>query len=293
MRMSPECVPCLIRRVLFETEEVDASKSIETVKDATAVLGRLFDDHVCSASVATEVHRRIYRLLGNDDPYEDLKMKSNEVALELYPHAERFVASSKNRLKAAFICSVAGNVLDFGIGTGFDHPDTLKKEFRSLLGEGLGYDDTPKIRRLLGRGKTVAYLTDNCGEVVFDRLVLKELKRLGVETTLIVKEKPILTDATLKDIEGLGMESLVAEIKETPGFAVGVGIRALNGPFGRMLRKHDLVIAKGMANYEAISETDIEPIAYLLRTKCKPVAESMGLAKNINAVKLFDGRCKI
>ena len=259
-----------------------------TVKDATAALGRLFDEDVCSASVATKVHSRIYRLLKNDDPYEDLKKKSNEIALELYPLAERFVASSRNRLKAAFLCSVVGNVLDFGIGTGFDHPIMLKKEFRSLLDEGLGYDDTPKIRRLLGRGKNVAYLTDNCGEVVFDRLVLKELQRLGVETTLIVKEKPILTDATLKDIDGLGMESLVADVKEAPGFAVGIDIRALNGSFGKMLREHDLVIAKGMANYEAISETDIRPIAYLLRTKCRPVAESMGLAKDINAVKLFE-----
>jgi hypothetical protein len=49
----------------------------------------------------------------------------------------------------------------------------------------------------------------------------------------------------------------------------------------------DLIIAKGMANFESLSETDIAPIAYLLRTKCEPVANAMGLKKDINAVKLF------
>ena len=60
-----------------------------------------------------------------------------------------------------------------------------------------------------------------------------------------------------------------------------------SGEFGKRLREADLVIAKGMANYEALSETDIGPVAYLLRTKCDPVADSLGLAKDINAAKLL------
>jgi len=287
MKMSPECVPCLIRRVLFETAEVDPSRSVETVKFASVALGRLFEEDVCSAVVATEVHRGVYRMLGDDDPYQKLKAKSNEVALELYPSAERFVSRSKDKLKASFLCAVVGNVLDFGIGTGFDHPAKLKKEFKNLLDEGLGHDDTPKVRKLLKKDAKVAYLLDNCGEVVFDRLVLRQLKSMGVRVTLVVKEEPILTDATMKDIRGLGFEGLVERIVESPGFAVGVDLPSMDGGFGDMLRDQDLVIAKGMANFESLSETDLAPVAYLLRTKCAPVADSMGLEKDINAVKLF------
>ena len=68
---------------------------------------------------------------------------------------------------------------------------------------------------------------------------------------------------------------------------MGIDSDALDGRFGERLRKADLIIAKGMANYEALSETDIAPIAYLLRTKCSPVADSLGLSKDINAVKLL------
>lgn len=291
MRMSTECVPCLIRRVLFETMEVDPPKSVETVKYASAELGRLFGEGVCSATVATEVHRGVYGILGDDDPYKGLKAKSNEVALELYPAAERFVSKARDKLRASFLCAVVGNVLDFGIGTGFDHPGKLRTEFRGLLAEGLGHDDTPRIRRLLRKGSEVAYLLDNCGEVVFDRLALRQLKGLGVRVTLVLKEEPILTDVTMRDIGGLGLEGLVDEIVEAPGFAVGIDLDSMDGDFGDMLRAKDLVIAKGMANFESLSETDLAPIAYLLRTKCTPVAQSIGLPKDINAVKLFERGC--
>lgn len=287
MQMSPACVPCLIGRVLFEAEETDPSKSVEAVRLASEMLSRLFGENVCSATVATEVHKEIYRLLGDDDPYARLKRKSNKVGLELYPFAERFVRRSKDPLRDAFLSSIVGNLLDFGIGTGYDDPDRLRKEFKHLLAEGLGHDDTQKIKKILRRADKVVYLADNCGEIVFDRLALKELKRSDLHLTLAVKEKPILTDATKKDIKGLGMEGIVDDMVEAPGFAVGIDVDSLDGPFGRLLRDSDLVMAKGMANFEALSETDIAPVAYLLRTKCAPVAIAMGLKKDINAVKLF------
>ena len=285
--MRPECVPCLIGRVLFETEEIDGSRSTETIKAAARMLGELFGPGVCSATVATKVHEEIYSMIGNDDPYEKLKRRSNETMLELFADAQRFVDSSEDRLQAAFLCAVVGNVLDFGIGTEFDSPEPLRDELRNLLADGLGWDDTSEIRTMLERSDDIVYLADNCGEIVFDRLALREISALGPKITLIVKEKPILTDVTMKDLDGLEIDAIVDGIIEAPGFAVGIDLDALNGSFGERLREADMIIAKGMANYEALSETDIAPVAYLLRTKCSPVADSLGLRKNINAVKLL------
>jgi len=287
MEMDPQCVPCLIRRVLFEAEETGGNKNIEAVCSASRTLGKLFGPGACSATVATQVHREVYDLLGTDDPYARLKRKSNKVALSIFPEAERFMKRSKNTLRDAFLCAVVGNVLDFGISTGYDEPTKLKSEFKNLLREGLGHDDTEKIRKLLQRSDRVVYLADNCGEIVLDRIALRELKKTGVDLTVVVKQKPILTDATLKDIKGLGIEKIVDHISEAPGFAVGIDLQSLSGPFGRLLRKADIIIAKGMANFESLSETDIAPVAYLLRTKCEPVSRAMGLKKDINAVKLF------
>ncbi len=287
MEMRPECVPCLIGRVLFETKEVEVSKATETMKEASRMLGELFGPGACSATVATKVHEEIYRILGTDDPYEDLKRRSNEVALELYREAESFVEDSDDPLRASFLCSVVGNVLDFGIGTEYDSPELLKSKFRSLLGQGLGHDDTSEVAAILEHSEEVFYLVDNCGEVVLDRLALKEIAKSGAKIVLVVKQRPILTDVTLADITGLGIESIVDEVVEAPGFAVGISVEALKSAFGERIRRADLVVAKGMANYEALSETDIGPVAYMLRTKCSPVADSLGLKKGINAVKLL------
>ena len=288
--MTPECVPCLIRRVLFEAEEVDDSFGVRAVKNASQMLGELFGEDVCSATVATQVHRETYKLLGTKDPYSVLKKKSNDVALEVYPFAEKFVRSSKDPLRAVFLCSILGNVLDFGIGAGYDDPARLKKEFKNLLKEGLGHDDTRRIKTLLRKSENVVYLGDNCGEIVLDRLALEELKKFDIDLTLVIKEEPILADATKKDISALGIECIVDRIVEAPGFAVGIDLDSLNGKFGKTMRNADLIIAKGMANFESISETDLAPVAYLLRTKCSPVANAMGLKKDINAVKLFSRR---
>ena len=77
------------------------------------------------------------------------------------------------------------------------------------------------------------------------------------------------------------------EISSTARTPAGISVDALRGDLGKRLRQADLIVAKGMANYEALSETDIGPVAYLLRTKCHPVADSIGLDKDINAVKLL------
>ena len=287
MEMRPECVPCLIGRVVFETNEVDAGISAETTAAATRILGELFRPGACSAFVATKVHREVYRLLGDPDPYKDLKMRSNEVVLGLYQEAQEFVEEADDPLRAALLCAVVGNVLDLGIGTEFDNPEVLEGRFRELLAEGLGHDDTPALKELLEGADDVVYLADNCGEIVLDRLALREIAGFGARLTLVVKGEPILTDATTADITGLGMEDIVDDIIASPGFAVGIGAEALKGDFGERLRRAALIVAKGMANYEALSETDIGPVAYLLRTKCSPVADSLGLRKGISVVKLL------
>ena len=69
---------------------------------------------------------------------------------------------------------------------------------------------------------------------------------------------------------------------------IGVDFERLPSELEKSLKQADLIICKGMANYEAFSETSYHPIAYLLRTKCTAIANSMDLPLNINAVKLYE-----
>ena len=245
-----------------------------------------------SADVATRAHRAAYEALGTDDPYAESKRLSNEVALGLLQRARELynMSSDGDRLRTAAHLSIVGNVLDFGIEGGLSGPLDLEQAFEHLVDEGLGRDDSDLLEELLVPGAKVAYLTDNCGEIVFDQILLQELRERGCHVTLVVKGDPILTDATRADVEELGLGPLVDQVMDTGPLAVGVDLDTVPAETRRAIEGSDLVISKGMANFESLSDSPISPIAYLLRTKCYPVASTLGEAKDINVLKLFHKR---
>ena len=105
--------------------------------------------------------------------------------------------------------------------------------------------------------------------------------------TLVVKGEPVLSDATLEDAEALGFSEVVDDIMTTGCFAVGVDFKHLPQPVEKALKQADIILCKGMANYESFSETPYRPIAYFMRTKCDVIARSMDLPRDINVVKLY------
>jgi len=292
MKIQTECVPCLLKRVIFETEQSTKDPEVRTrvIRNACRVLSELYDPKECSASIATKVHKTVYETLGDDDPYKDLKNQSNRVAQSLRPRVEELIEESDDPLKTIMICSIVGNTMDFGIEGGSTHPEMLRDIFEKTVAEGLGYDDTERLKELLKKSKHVILFADNCGEIVFDKILCRELKRSNPDIflTLVVRGEPIISDATIKDAEELQFNEVVDEILTTGCFAIGVDFNKLQAELEKALKKTDLIICKGMANYEAFSETSYHPIAYLLRTKCTAIANSMNLPLNINAVKLYE-----
>jgi uncharacterized protein with ATP-grasp and redox domains len=287
VRVSPECVPCLLRRAVYEARLVDERMVPAAIRAACGVFAKRYRPDRVSARLATEVHRAVYRSLGTNDPYREMKRRSNRAMLELFPLAERMVASSKDPLLTAVLCSIAGNILDFGIRTNIKGPEELKRLFKGIVAEGLAINDLPKLRPFLKKGAKVMFFADNCGEIVLDRLVWRELRKRGVSLTLVVKGEPILTDATMSDVEELGLAREVDGVLDTGSFAVGVDFECIPPALRRSLRSCDLIISKGMANFEAFSTTRWRPIAHLMRTKCSPVAAATGSPIDVNILKLW------
>jgi uncharacterized protein with ATP-grasp and redox domains len=180
--------------------------------------------------------------------------------------------------------------MDFGIEGVSNNPKTLKDIFEKIFFEGLGHDDYPKLKKHLEKAKHVVLFTDNSGEIVFDKVLCHELKifNSSIFITLVVKGKPIISDATLKDAQELDFKEIVDEILTTGCFAIGVDFNLLPPKLEEVLNRADLIICKGMANYEAFSETDYKPVAYLLRTKCSPIANSINIPLDVNVIKIID-----
>ena len=295
MKMEAQCIPCLLNRVVYECNLTKKSKKkcAEIVRECAMLAAKEFEYGRCSADVATKVHRRAYKILGVKDPYAGIKKKSNEVALSILPKVEKLVRESGDPLKAAVICAIIGNSMDFGIiGSAHSGPEHLIHEFDKMYAEGLGADDVGKIKECLKPGAKIILAIDNCGEIVFDRLLAQELKKYGVFLTLIVRGGVIMTDATRKDAMALGFDKIVDEILDTNHkngvAAVGMSFKELKPLVRSRLREACLILAKGMGNYEAFTQSKYRPVAYLMRTKCKVVAESIGLPRDINVAKVVE-----
>ena len=287
MRMRHECVPCLLNRVIYEASLVDEKLAGKAVKEALNILSKEYSYNANSILVATKVHRRVYEVIGSPDPYREIKERSNRIGLSLVPKAEKFIKNSNDKLKASIICAVVGNVFDFGIKSSISSPEKLSDDFEKMCKSGLDVDDTEKIKKYLRKNSTILFFTDNCGEIVFDKLLCREIKKFGVLLTVVVRESPIMNDATLEDAEKLGFKDAVNEITASSN-AVGINFNEISDELKKRIENADLIICKGMGMYEAFCEKKYRPIVYLLRTKCRPVADDMGLPENISAAKLYE-----
>lgn len=292
MKITPTCVPCLLNRIIFEAKQSTNDKNLRTevIKSACSMLGDLYDPFECSAVIATKVHKKTYQILGNSDPYKELKDQSNKIASSLVPLIKKRIQQASDPLRTAMVASIVGNTLDFGIKGASKNPRELTLVFDKIFDEGFGFDDTEKVISLLEKSKSLLYFTDNSGEIVFDRLLCEQLKRSfpDVAITLVVKGEPVLSDATMKDIEELDFQKIVDKVCTTGGFAVGVDLDLISDELEKRMKQADLILCKGMANYESFSETSIHPIAYLLRSKCEPIASSMQVPVHANIVKLYE-----
>ncbi len=287
MDMTAQCVHCVLRRIQWETGIVAPSKEMEIMEVALQEIARGFKPGVNSAATATKVHKLVYDMLG-EDPYVKLKEHSTKVSLLLYPRARAYVEASEDQFRAATIAAIIGNVLDFGIDKKLDDLTYLEREFDELLKEELGIDDIEAIKGKLASAKKVAFLTDNCGEIVFDKLLVEQIRKFEniEEIVLVVKGAPILTDATPEDAEEVGLAQMFDRMITTEAFAVGLPIYDMPEELDTLLKEADIIVAKGMGNYESLTHTDYKPVAYLMRTKCKPVAESAGAPLDRNVAKL-------
>lgn len=287
MKIRAECIPCLLGRVLYETNLVNPELGIEVMAEACEILGKKMNKECVSSEIATDVHAAAYRRVG-PDPYRQLKKNANKAVLDMLPEILEKAEREIDKFRFFTMCAIVANTLDFGIMGGVRNVEMLKMKFWDLVGQGLSIDDCERIKKLIPQGE-ILYFTDNCGEIVLDRLLIEEIRKLKPNYIgVVVKGVPILSDATMEDALELKLNEVTDEILLTNGFAVGVNVHDLGESLEARLKSTTLVISKGMANFEALSETRIKPIAYLLRAKCSPVAESIGAKVGDNVAKLIE-----
>ena len=222
------------------------------------------------------------------DPYKELKVKAGRDALALLPAAERYISEARTsyqRFRRVCALSIVANSMEFDVrGFKFSFRDFQK----SLKKPKLAVDHLGQTYRLLRESKWVLFLTDNAGEIVFDSLLLRYLKEMGLKVTVAVKDRPVLNDATLKEAREAGVDGIVDELITTGSDSVGLLWEETSAKVKRIFKEADLVIVKGMGNYETLSELEGigVRVLFLLKAKCSPIARSIGVKRGANVALL-------
>ncbi len=286
--MASNCYPCILDRAKFECDLVFSDEPAKK-----AAMEELLDYMACHkggvpALVGTERERIIKRRSGCPDPYHGLKDESNRLAERILPIAEQFYSKSENKLEALIRIAAAANSMEFGVkGHDFSN-STFGNYFAKTLEERLE-GDLEKVKNLLDGFKNIFYLTDNSGEVIFDLFVISKLNDMNKRVIIGSKSEPILNDVTADELRGLTDNEIIST-----GSVVGTSLECISpDALALLLDKDWLIISKGMGNFETMSEFQgmlKGRLIYILRAKCEPVADKLGVPRGTLVARTIDQR---
>ena len=292
MKVEAECAACIVSRGAAEAKEATTNPALRfrAMSDLMRLLTKEFRPTAVPAELGTKRDRVIRRVTGNNDPYKRSKRISNEKALKLLSYARKLVEegyAQEDRFKRACLCAIVGNIIEFDIPGHKASFSSLKKNFREAS-KDLAIDDINNAYELAKKARTVLYLTDNAGEIVFDTLLVEQLKNMGLTVTVAVKGVPVINDATLEDAEASGMSKVADRVITTGTDSVGLALKEVSAEFLSAYDSVDIVFAKGMGYAETLTECKLKKPHFLLfRAKCTPVADFFGVAREKNVAKLM------
>ena len=185
------------------------------------------------------------------DRLKEEKDFSNQFVLDRLPEIEKRVRESADPVYAALQFSVLGNYMDFSALQG--EVSFEKLESMLDLAQEMDLDKAcyAEFCRQLEQGKTLLYLTDNCGEIVFDRVLGEQLhkKYPHLEITYCVRGSAVSNDATREDAEIAGITFPVIDNGTAIG---GTVLRFVGQELKDAFETADVILAKGMGNTESL-----------------------------------------
>ncbi len=283
MKLYLDCIQCVPRQALQAARFCGASEDVQERILRRTLKILMDDDWNCSPmEIVTPVLEMIREECGVDDPYAEVKRISNREAEQHTGHVLEKIANSPNPFQTALKAAIGGNIIDYGAGASFDLDATMDRVFSM----DFAVDDEEKLVEAIAKAGTIAYLADNAGEIVFDRILIEVITQIfgEKEFLFVVRDRPFINDATRFDTVEVGLDKIDAvEIVGMPP-RIPDPFESSHEVWKRVL-ECDIVISKGQGNYEAFSGRP--GIFFLLMAKCELVARDIN-ERTDASVKLQD-----
>jgi uncharacterized protein with ATP-grasp and redox domains len=280
MHIWPDCVPCITKmaielaRLAFKDEQ-RVQRFMEEVLKFPALRGENWN--IISPRVVREIWKKVTEESGNTDPMREIKAEQNQKALTMYPVVKELVNKSTDPFLMALKLAIVGNSLDAMVSVGDDAAEGLVKSLGSLF---IDMEHVKTFRGRLSKARTILYFTDNCGEIVFDKLFLETLHTVyDIKVTAVTRTVPVLNDAVLKDAEQVSLSSVAALMENgIQGAIAGTIVAEVSPEVRSLIDESDLLVSKGVGNYDAFTEeTGLKgKLTMLLYGKCHPCCDPQG-----------------
>ncbi|QOP46354.1 damage-control phosphatase ARMT1 family protein [Sulfurimonas paralvinellae] len=274
MNIDLACVGCIVNQSVKVADAIGADsalrKKLLTTVDA---MSKEFSFDLTPPEIAADVYEKMAEIAHKEDLYAEVKEHSTQKARSFVPFLKEKLQNSDDKLLTATKIAVAGNVIDLAAEVTFDLEEELEKIFHTEF----AHNDFEALREQLACAKSVTILGDNVGEHIFDYMFIQVLQELypQIHFSYMVRGCPIINDVTLKEAQEAGFDKLCELIDSgvnTPGFTYERASEYAQSVFDSA----DVVISKGMGNYECLSPSHRGNICFLLKVKCEVVAASLG-----------------
>ncbi len=264
MKSQPECFSCLYGQALKTSRLLNLSdEQCKVVLDEAAQVLQRHDLNSTAPQIAKEIYQAISRITGIDDPVKAAK----QIALE---QALKVDTSEVSSIEEALKLSVIGNVIDFGAPNQFDLQATVDSHFSQPFAK----NDFEKFEAELAKSKTLVLIGDNVGEHIFDLHLLKVIQKLYPNLTcyFFVRGTPVINDVTIAEAE---VFHGVAEVIDTGVATPGYDLQEVNPKSFEIFQNADIVLAKGMGNFESLYQETPRSVYYLFIVKCQVIANKI------------------
>ena len=269
MQMNPFCMCCAVNKQEKGIRKFqDADKKVEYMKKVMALIADAGDED-CAPSLSLRL-KELYSQYWNEnaEDYSGIKHEFNRLMLDLEDRLEQNIRSSRDPLETALLYARIGNYIDFAALSHVDK-DTVLSMIEAENKAPLDALEYAHFLEDLSHASSLVYFTDNCGEIVLDKLAVRILQeqypRLSV--TVVVRGLPIVNDATMEDAVEVGLTSYATVIGNGSGVA-GTWLPDINAETRSLLDSADVILAKGQGNFETLNGCG-RNIYYLFLCKCE------------------------
>ena len=227
--------------------------------------GRGFSSPEVNADISA-IYREIF---GPERDYTDVKRRFNALMLALEPSIQADVDAAPDPLMRAVQYAMVGNYIDFAALGDIDEGE-LRRRLGAVDAMAVDPAALEALRGAAVSARRLALFTDNCGEIVADKVLLRTLRRLNpaLDVAVIVRGAPVVNDATVEDAKQVGMGAVAHRVLGSGCDLPGAVLTRISAEALAEVDAADLIVSKGQANYEGLSGCG-RNIFYIFMCKCE------------------------